>query len=179
MRSAPLRQVAAVIEERMRWVAVQTPYVSDAVRYAWEAAVAAQSDVEPTWLHGDLHALNVLVDNGVLSGVIDWGDVTAGDRATDLASLWMLFADPTARQRVVGCLRAGKRCDLPACEGAGGCVRHNTARYTAGRQSAPRLHRGAHVAANHRGGLIRTGDETTAKLLELRPFPDRREVAVV
>ena len=85
----------------MRWVAVQTPYVSDAVRYAWEEAVAAQSDVEPTWLHGDLHALNVLVDNGVLSGVIDWGDVTAGDRATDLASVWMLFADPPARQRVL------------------------------------------------------------------------------
>ncbi|WP_420633432.1 phosphotransferase [Candidatus Palauibacter sp.] len=39
----------------------------------------------------------ILVRNGVLSGVIDWGDLGAGDVATDLASVWMLFDDGTAR----------------------------------------------------------------------------------
>jgi Phosphotransferase enzyme family len=33
----------------------------------------------------------VLVSQGRLSAVIDWGDVTAGDAATDLAALWWLI----------------------------------------------------------------------------------------
>jgi aminoglycoside phosphotransferase (APT) family kinase protein len=43
------------------------------------------------WLHGDLHPANVLVDHGRVSAVIDFGDITAGDPATDLAVAWMLF----------------------------------------------------------------------------------------
>ena len=41
--------------------------------------------------------LNVLVENGAITGIIDWGDITAGDVATDLAAIWMLFADHGAR----------------------------------------------------------------------------------
>jgi len=33
----------------------------------------------PLWLHGDLHPGNVLVSDGCLSGVIDFGDLTSGD----------------------------------------------------------------------------------------------------
>jgi len=44
----------------------------------------------PLWLHGDLHPGNLLVSDGQLSGVIDFGDLTSGDPATDLAILWML-----------------------------------------------------------------------------------------
>lgn len=45
----------------------------------------------PLWLHGDVHPLNLLVHDGRLSAVIDFGDVTAGDPASDLAVGWMLF----------------------------------------------------------------------------------------
>jgi aminoglycoside phosphotransferase (APT) family kinase protein len=45
----------------------------------------------PLWLHGDLHPGNVLVHQGALSGVVDFGDVTAGDPASDLSVAWMLF----------------------------------------------------------------------------------------
>ncbi len=45
----------------------------------------------PVWLHGDLHPSNMLTRHGELSAVIDWGDLTAGDPATDLAIAWMLF----------------------------------------------------------------------------------------
>ncbi|WP_413470348.1 hypothetical protein [[Phormidium] sp. LEGE 05292] len=31
------------------------------------------------------------MENGVITGIIDWGDITAGDKATDLAAIWMLF----------------------------------------------------------------------------------------
>jgi aminoglycoside phosphotransferase (APT) family kinase protein len=45
----------------------------------------------PQWLHGDLHTANVLVSDGVISAVIDFGDITSGDPAVDLAIAWMLF----------------------------------------------------------------------------------------
>ena len=46
----------------------------------------------PVWVHGDPHPLNVLLDaDGRLSGVVDWGDVTAGDPASDLAMAWLMF----------------------------------------------------------------------------------------
>jgi aminoglycoside phosphotransferase (APT) family kinase protein len=51
----------------------------------------------PLWLHGDLHPGNLLVSDGHLSGVIDFGDLTSGDPATDLAVLWML--PPSIRAR--------------------------------------------------------------------------------
>ena len=54
----------------------------------------------PLWLHGDLHAGNLIVRDGALRAVIDFGDITCGDRATDLAIAWSLFAgSPGARSR--------------------------------------------------------------------------------
>ena len=38
------------------------------------------------------------MEQGVIAGIIDWGDLTSGDCATDLASIWMLFAEPRARR---------------------------------------------------------------------------------
>ncbi len=40
----------------------------------------------------------MLTEDGRISGIIDWGDVTSGDAATDLASIWMLLEDPAARR---------------------------------------------------------------------------------
>ncbi len=48
------------------------------------------------WLHGDLHPANVLVHEGRISAVIDFGDITSGDPATDLSVAWMMF-DPGQR----------------------------------------------------------------------------------
>lgn len=67
-----------------------------AVRRAWAAALAAAPYAgPPRWLHGDLHPANILVRDGRISAVIDFGDITAGDPATDLAVAWMLL--PTER----------------------------------------------------------------------------------
>ena len=43
------------------------------------------------WLHGDLHPSNMLTDHGRMSAIIDFGDITSGDPATDLALAWMVF----------------------------------------------------------------------------------------
>ena len=64
----------------------------DAVLRAQDAALAAPGyDGPPVWLHGDLHPANVLVNEGQVSGVIDFGDITAGDPASDLSVAWMLL----------------------------------------------------------------------------------------
>ena len=57
----------------------------------WREALEAPTATAAVWLHGDLHARNVLVRDGSLAGLIDWGDMTAGDVATDLACAWTLF----------------------------------------------------------------------------------------
>lgn len=47
----------------------------------------------PRWVHGDLHARNVLVADGCPSAVIDFGDIHGGDPAIDLVAAWFLL-DP-------------------------------------------------------------------------------------
>lgn len=46
---------------------------------------------DAVWLHGDLHPLNMLMRAGKVHAVIDFGDLCAGDPATDFAIAWMLF----------------------------------------------------------------------------------------
>ncbi|WP_309129388.1 phosphotransferase [Microbacterium sp.] len=65
---------------------------------AWEAGLRAPLNAEPVWIHGDLHPGNMLVDGTDLTAIIDFGDVTAGDPAYDLATGWMLF-EPEGRER--------------------------------------------------------------------------------
>lgn len=67
----------------------------------WDQALAAPDHVgPPLWLHGDPHPGNLVTaqnDSGsvALAGVIDFGDVCAGDPATDLAIAW-LWLPPAA-----------------------------------------------------------------------------------
>lgn len=52
--------------------------------------MAAGRSGPPMWIHGDLHPGNLLISGGRLSAVIDFGDLAAGDPATDLSVIWML-----------------------------------------------------------------------------------------
>jgi aminoglycoside phosphotransferase (APT) family kinase protein len=70
------------------------------VQHLWGEALGAPPwDRAPVWLHGDLHPANILVSHGQLTAVIDFGDITSGDPATDLSAAWMLFTE--ARDRDV------------------------------------------------------------------------------
>ncbi|WIB70737.1 aminoglycoside phosphotransferase family protein [Curtobacterium sp. MCBD17_026] len=65
----------------------------------WRTAAAVPAHAgPPVWVHGDLHPFNLLVDpsGGAdrLSAVIDFGDVTAGDPAVDLATAWLTLDRP-------------------------------------------------------------------------------------
>lgn len=67
------------------------------MRAIWEDAAAAPEWTGPRlWLHGDLHPANVLTADGTFCGVIDFGDLFAGDPAGDLAAAWVLLPDGAA-----------------------------------------------------------------------------------
>lgn len=60
----------------------------------WEAALAAKWDGSPVWFHGDVNATNLLVDNGRLRAVIDFGCLGVGDPACDVTIAWtFLFGE--------------------------------------------------------------------------------------
>jgi aminoglycoside phosphotransferase (APT) family kinase protein len=69
---------------------------ADAATSAWESALAATWDGQPVWVHGDVAAGNLLVDErGRLRAVIDFGQLAAGDPACDVTIAWTLFAGPS------------------------------------------------------------------------------------
>jgi aminoglycoside phosphotransferase (APT) family kinase protein len=108
-RSVPLAARRDAVEARMASLVAAGEPVAASLRSLWEDAVAAAIDVAPTWIHGDLHPRNVLVHEGAISAVVDWGDMAAGDRATDLASLWMLSADASGRAAAIASYTGASR----------------------------------------------------------------------
>jgi aminoglycoside phosphotransferase (APT) family kinase protein len=63
---------------------------------AWDSALAAPPwPGPPTWLHGDLAPGNLVLRDGALAGVIDFGGLGVGDPACDLMVGWHLFRGPS------------------------------------------------------------------------------------
>ncbi|WP_127502057.1 aminoglycoside phosphotransferase family protein [Actinoplanes solisilvae] len=89
MRGVPL----AEFRRSGEWFALLDGHPhEDAVHEIWEKALAAPVwDGPPLWLHADLHPANVVVRDGTLAGVVDFGDMCAGDPATDLSAAWILL----------------------------------------------------------------------------------------
>jgi len=70
---------------------------TDAVTEAWERALRTPEwSGHPVWVHGDLAAGNLLLRDGGLAAVIDFGGVGVGDPACDLMPAWNLLP-PEAR----------------------------------------------------------------------------------
>jgi aminoglycoside phosphotransferase (APT) family kinase protein len=88
VRGVPLADRDAVIRPRL----AAHPELP-AVHQAWAAGLAADVSGERVWIHGDLHPGNILVRDGSLTALIDFGDVTAGDPAYDIGASWLLFDD--------------------------------------------------------------------------------------
>ncbi|HVZ32856.1 MAG TPA: aminoglycoside phosphotransferase family protein [Polyangiaceae bacterium] len=58
----------------------------------WELALASTWHAAPVWIHGDVAPGNLLVRDGRLCGVIDFGACGAGDPACDLVIAWTLLS---------------------------------------------------------------------------------------
>ncbi|WP_245429831.1 aminoglycoside phosphotransferase family protein [Mesorhizobium sp. WSM3859] len=76
------RQAIAALEGRIDTRAATT---------VWEAALAAAWHGSPVWFHGDVAWGNLLVEDGSLSAVIDFGTSGIGDPSCDLAIAWTFF----------------------------------------------------------------------------------------
>ncbi len=58
----------------------------------WEAALAAGRNESPVWFHGDVSVGNLLVEDGRLSAVIDFGCSGVGDPACDTTIAWTFLS---------------------------------------------------------------------------------------
>lgn len=79
--------------------------VAEGLRAVWDDAAAAPGWAgPPLWVHGDLHPANVVVADGTLSGVLDFGDLFAGDPAGTAARFFAAYgaADPATVRRARG-----------------------------------------------------------------------------
>src|SRR5438270_9364053 len=86
-RSGPVATRSDTFEQRVGKLAA---YVDAAVlsRIWTDAASAPAHAGPPRWVHGDLHPGNLLVRNGAVVAVIDFGDLCAGDPAVDVGAAW-------------------------------------------------------------------------------------------
>ncbi len=85
-RARPL----AEYDEVTRWIIERAGDLIDAgaALVVWEEALAAPPHTGPAvWVQGDLEG-NCLVQNGRLSGIVDWGSACAGDPAVDIQVFW-------------------------------------------------------------------------------------------
>jgi len=119
VRGGPLAERAATVEPRLARLSEVLGPLAAPLRAVWDAALAAPATPKRVWLHGDLHARNVLVDSGIFSGIVDWGDITSGDCATDLAAFWALFEDKEARRAGLAAFQAS---DAEIARGMGWAV---------------------------------------------------------
>ena len=68
-----------------------------ACRSIWQEALSSSWKQEPVWVHGDVAVGNLLVRDGRLSALIDFGTCAVGDPACDYVMAWTFF-DQEARQ---------------------------------------------------------------------------------
>lgn len=83
LRDAPVR---AAIE------ALVGEFDTRAATAAWDAVLAVREwDADPVWFHGDLMPGNLVLVEGRLRAVIDFGCCGTGDPAVDASPAWNLF----------------------------------------------------------------------------------------
>jgi aminoglycoside phosphotransferase (APT) family kinase protein len=64
----------------------------------WETALSSRWEQAPVWVHGDFVASNLLVADGTLRAVIDFGCAAVGDPACDLVMAWTFFVGDSAEE---------------------------------------------------------------------------------
>ena len=63
----------------------------------WRLAIEAPFDADAVWYHGDVAAGNLLIQDGELNSVIDFGGLGVGDPACDMTIAWT-FLEPSSRK---------------------------------------------------------------------------------
>ena len=91
-----LRRDSAV---RKSILLLQDDYDTKLLTELWEDSLKASDwQDQPLWLHGDLHRGNVLVKDGELSAVLDFGLSGVGDPSCDLMAAWTLLGTKSRKE---------------------------------------------------------------------------------
>lgn len=96
-RSVSLSKRSPDVNKRIEKLETNGFQIPDQIKQLWESAINESIDLKHCLIHGDLHPDNIIVNNKKIEAIIDWGDITKGDPATDLASFWMLIENPDLR----------------------------------------------------------------------------------
>jgi aminoglycoside phosphotransferase (APT) family kinase protein len=89
-RGGPLETYDA--ETRRAIEVLNGQIAGDAATAMWDAAMGATWRGTPVWFHGDVAAGNLLVRDGRLTAVIDFGGAGVGDPACDVTVAWTLLS---------------------------------------------------------------------------------------
>ena len=117
----PLRELDAVTREVIE--SARGVIDGDAAVAAWERALRAPAWAgSPVWIHSDLLRPNVLVLDGRVCAVIDFGGVGLGDPAADVIAAWSVFGRAGR-----GVFRAALEVDDGTWERARGFALHQAA----------------------------------------------------
>jgi aminoglycoside phosphotransferase (APT) family kinase protein len=92
-RGGPLATYAQETHEAIEKLGAEIP--RDAVKRVWDDAMATTWDREPVWLHGDVATGNLLVRDGRLAAVLDFGSSGVGDPACDVVIAWTFLSGPS------------------------------------------------------------------------------------
>ena len=84
-------------ETRAAIVELQGFINADAVTSVWERAISSKWSKNPVWIHGDLSSENILVQDGRLVAVIDFGCMGIGDPACDLVIAWTFLKNESRK----------------------------------------------------------------------------------
>lgn len=89
----------AVYDEEARTAIENTKDTFDEhlLKELWELALDSSWDKEPVWVHGDIAPGNLLVKDGKLCAVIDFGILGVGDPSCDAAMAWTFFDNDSRR----------------------------------------------------------------------------------
>lgn len=93
VRGVPLARRTDAVAGRVASLRGRIPKAGlDLMQSLWDAAIETTAwDRTAVWIHGDLHPGNLVARGPRLVALIDFGDVTAGDPAYDLAVAWVAF----------------------------------------------------------------------------------------
>ena len=89
-RGGPLRVYDAQTRRAIEVLGSRIP--AGRVTEIWDAALRAAWDGRPVWFHGDVAVNNLLVRDGALAAVIDFGTCGVGDPACDVVIAWTLLS---------------------------------------------------------------------------------------
>jgi aminoglycoside phosphotransferase (APT) family kinase protein len=91
LRGGPLATYEAETLQAVETLGGEIP--RDAVLRTWEDAMSTTWERAPVWVHGDVSSGNLLVRDGRLAAVLDFGSSGVGDPACDVVIAWTFLDD--------------------------------------------------------------------------------------